>query len=473
MPWFELAFFPHMLSHNSLLSAPFHTRHLSLTIHQFTWFVAAHHNFASLSMSSKRTHRSIPTCKKCHKPVRGHTGPHGSLCRQPSSQFVTDVPASSHLAQEQREELANVHLELEASIKDHEAQIANLSAELRSMKLNSTPIATTKSMPIFGKPTVNFAWPTHAASSSTNVVSQCDIPKMVHSRIPTSFSVGTIPTSAQPSKASFSDGDCPAQLGVQQNINQQQIITCLQRLLQQLSNSNHPVPTSESSVPAFSPPSVGDLKKNPGLVQQADNLLSSIPVLAASDPNLQQSSKGKSSGDLTFSAPVKFPQLWPHQFVCRLDSSNLTYKDIELPQFVCGYIECLLQSSPSMHHKMLLHLSHLMDLASRFQWGVIRSFHARVLKAMEQGVATWESDLQHYQTGLLLPSQELPARGSSLSFSSNKRPSANKESVCKDWNFTLCCTPYCSDRLHLCFICNVPDHKALACPKHHCSPTCT
>ena len=208
-------------------------------------------------------------------------------------------------------------------------------------------------------------------------------------------------------------------------------------------------------------------------MQQADDLLSSIPVLAGSDLNLQQSSKDKSPGDLTFSAPVKLPQLWPHQFVCHLDSSNLAYKDIELPQFVYGYIECLFQSSPSVHHKMLLHLSHLMDLAACFQWGAVRSFHARVLKVMEQGVATWESDLQHYQTGLLLPSQKLPARGSSLSFASNKRPSVNKESVCKDWNFTSCHTPCSSDHLHLCFTCKVPDHTAPACPKHCCSPTCT
>ena len=161
VPWFEFAFFPCILSHNSFLLAPFHTRHLSLTIHHFTCFVEAHHNFVDLSISSKRTHHSIPICKKCHKPVRGHIGPHGSLYRQPSPQFVTDAPASSHLAQELPEELANVHLELEASIKDHEAQIPNLSAELRSMKLNYTPISTTKSMPILGKPTVNFAWPTH------------------------------------------------------------------------------------------------------------------------------------------------------------------------------------------------------------------------------------------------------------------------------------------------------------------------
>ena len=143
--WFELAFFPSILSLNSLLSTLF--THVTFL---FTWFMAAHHNFVDLSMSSKHTHHSIPTCKKCHKPVRGHIGPRGSLCRQPSPHFVTDVPASSHLAQELPEELANVHLELEVSIKDHEAQTANFSAELRSMKLNSTPISTTKSMPILG-----------------------------------------------------------------------------------------------------------------------------------------------------------------------------------------------------------------------------------------------------------------------------------------------------------------------------------
>ena len=149
---------------------------------------------------------------------------------------------------------------------------------------------------ILGKSTVHFAWPTHEASSPTNVVSQCDIAKMVHSRIPTWFSVGAISTSSQLSKASFSDGDCPVQFGLQQKVNQQQIITCLQQLLQQLSNSNHPLPPSESSVPAFSPQSVAENRKNPGVVQQADNLPSSVPVFAGSDLNLQQSSKGKFPG---------------------------------------------------------------------------------------------------------------------------------------------------------------------------------
>ena len=131
---------------------------------------------------------------------------------------------------------------------------------------------------------------------------------------------------------------------------------------------------------------MSDLSQNPALRQQADQLLGAIPVLEAGGAGYSgnQSAKGKSPGDLTVSAPVKVIQLWPHQFVCRLDSSNVAYKDLDLPQFVYGFLEWLRHSAFSDQSKMLAHLSHLMDLASRFQWPAVRAHHARVLKAMEQ-----------------------------------------------------------------------------------------
>ena len=48
-------------------------------------------------IASNRPHHSFPVCKKCQRPVRGHVGPTGSSCSQPSPQFLTDMSPSSSL----------------------------------------------------------------------------------------------------------------------------------------------------------------------------------------------------------------------------------------------------------------------------------------------------------------------------------------------------------------------------------------
>ena len=64
--------------------------------------------------------------------MRGHIEPHSSLCHQPSPQFLEDVPS-----------LANFQEELEASIVQHQQDIANLTAEVQLLQIhNSTPVST-------------------------------------------------------------------------------------------------------------------------------------------------------------------------------------------------------------------------------------------------------------------------------------------------------------------------------------------
>ena len=77
-----------------------------------------------------RPKRSAKHCSGCHKPVRGHVGPHGPLCRQPSRQFLTDIP-----------DLANLQQDIEASIQVHRDQKNNLTAELELLNIgSSTPL---------------------------------------------------------------------------------------------------------------------------------------------------------------------------------------------------------------------------------------------------------------------------------------------------------------------------------------------
>ena len=420
-------------------------------------------------MASNRAPRSLQLCKKCQQPVCGHVGPTGTSCWQPGPQFVTDT--SSRLPAD----LANIREELEASIRAHEDQILNLSAELGSLRLNSTPSSGQQQSSIAHSARIaTISPPSRPMSKCTNTSSglaintACSIPKMAAKEKATSFSLHS--TSAPPQFAPIA-----AALPPQPPAHSPQVVNILHQLLQQLQSPASSVPVTQPpiSFQPSAPASMLDFCQNPALRQQADQLLGAIPVLEAGGAGYSgnQSAKGKSPGNVTFSAPVKVIQLWPHQFVCRLDSSNVAYKDLDLPQFVYGFLECLRHSAFSDQSKMLAHLSHLMDLASRFQWPAVRAYDARVLKAMEQGTATWDSDLYCFQTGILLPSQEISSRLISSAPAGNKRNT--RESICRDWNLSSCRQPCPSGCLHQCLVCKVADHKALVCPKHRCSPTCT
>ena len=171
---------------------------------------------------------------------------------------------------------------------------------------------------------------------------------------------------------------------------------------------------------------------------------------------------------------MKHPQVWPHQFVIKLDSTTIAYKDLNLPHFVYGYIDCIRHSAISQQPVMLSHLEHLMDLASRFQWPAVRAFHSRVLKAIEQGATARGADFSRFQTGILVPSQELPFPTTNPVIKNSViTKKIEKDSICKDWNFSGCNSPCATDKIHICLICRLTDHKAPACPKHHCSPSCT
>ena len=407
-----------------------------------------------------RPKRSTKHCSGCHKPVRGHVGPHGPLCRQPSPQFVTDIP-----------DLANLQQDIEASIQVHRNQINNLTAELELLNIgSSTPLIVSSAsrssitspvaalhpplvMPYNQAPTVTWSRPAPVAH-----VGSASVPVSVPVSSLASFSPST--TSAANSQNKNSD---------------EQLVSLFRSFLQQMKASSTVdsgcIPAVISSVASPAVTTMLGLRQNPYIASQADTLLSTLPLFA---PALGLTSKGKSAGDLAFSPPVKHPQLWPHQFVIKLDSTSIAYKDLSLPQFVLGYIDCLRNSSVSQQPAMLSHLYPLMDLASRFQWPAVRAFHSWVLKALEQGSTTWDSDFSRFQTGIFLQSQELSQPSTSQAskvLPPRRRP--DKDSVCKEWNFSNCNTPCVNDKFHVCFICKANDHRAPSCPKHRCSPSCT
>lgn len=71
------------------------------------------------------------------------------------------------------------------------------------------------------------------------------------------------------------------------------------------------IPQHLVSFPASAPALLSDLHQNQALKQQADQLLGAIPVMEAGEAGYtgNQAGKGKSWGDLAFSAPVKVMHL--------------------------------------------------------------------------------------------------------------------------------------------------------------------
>ena len=409
-------------------------------------------------IASIRPQRSFPVCKKCQRPIRGHVGPTGSSCSQPSPQFLTGVPLFSSLLPP---DLVNIQEELEASIKAHEDQIQHLSAELGDLRLNSTSWFSPQNVSTESGPVIN------AVQTMHNMAAKDAATPLPHRPIAPSH-LASLPV-PQPQPSTF-----PAASAAYDS---PQVIDLLQQLLHHLQAPVVSVPKFSHGFTPSAPASMSELCQQLALKQQADQLSAAIPLLESggSISSGHPSIKGKSPGDLTFSAPVKFTQLWPHQFVCQLDSSTIAYKDLDLPQFMFGFIECVRHLAVIEQPKMLAHLSHLMDLASHFQWPAVRAYHARVLKALEQGSATWDSDLYRFQTGILLPSQEISSHPPTPA--GHKKIS--KESVCRDWNLSSCHQPCPSGRLHHCLVCKVDDNKALVCPKHRCleprmtTPSCS
>ena len=97
---------------------------------------------------------------------------------------------------------------------------------------------------------------------------------------------------------------------------------------------------------------MADLRKDLALASQADAIVSSLPTLSS-----LTSTKGKNISDLSFMSKMECPQLWPNHAVTCLDVSCPTYGDLDMAQFVCGYLDCIRQSPIQLQPLMFDHLS--------------------------------------------------------------------------------------------------------------------
>lgn len=86
------------------------------------------------------------------------------------------------------------------------------------------------------------------------------------------------------------------------------------------------------------------------------------------------------------------PQIWPQSelslsYVCK----DVHYGDLSIEEFVEGYSSILSLSMISQKEcqARVEHLTHLMYLASVYEWSVVRAFHAGVLMEIERGRVNW------------------------------------------------------------------------------------
>ena len=106
---------------------------------------------------------------------------------------------------------------------------------------------------------------------------------------------------------------------------------------------------------------MADLCKDPPLASQVDAIIASLPILSS-----LATTKSKNKSDLSFMSTIKCPQLWPNHYVTRLEASRPAYEDLDMAQFVRGYLDCIRQSpistSLTSHVRPFVHSHWILPL---------------------------------------------------------------------------------------------------------------
>ena len=166
---------------------------------------------------------------------------------------------------------------------------------------------------------------------------------------------------------------------------------------------------------------------------------------------------------------------------------TILYDSLELPDFVNGFLEFQKQQSDLSKPALMTHLQLLMERASTYTWSSVRSFHLAIATAIEQNRLSWSnSDAIREKSQTFFTHQDLrtasQARPSGtprqqsqagpqtpFQRSLNRSDRAQKESYCRDWNYTAKCscsataTTYATN--HRCRVCDSVEHPMLHCAK--------
>ncbi len=146
----------------------------------------------------------------------------------------------------------------------------------------------------------------------------------------------------------------------------------------------------------------GDQPQEPGLQAKVKarmaelNLMPDIgPVDIADHATLLAApggtARGKKSGrartaDDTVSNDID----WPHFYVYQgAERRAAKYEDLNVQEFVFGYLQCVLSQTPDVQVYMYKHLSELMRDAMDYTWPTVRNYHSIILHHMETGRLAW------------------------------------------------------------------------------------
>ena len=166
----------------------------------------------------------------------------------------------------------------------------------------------------------------------------------------------------------------------------------------------------------------------------------------------------------------------PHNYVFS-SKGTLTYESLDIPDFIYGFLEFYKEQSPTCKQALLKHLQLLMERAATYTWPSVRSFHLAIATAVEQGRLSWTSSeairerAQTFFSHQDLRTQPRPT-SSQRQISQTSLPRGNraqKESLCRDWNYTgKCSCPTAGatySTTHRCRVCDSSDHPMLHCAK--------
>lgn len=197
-----------------------------------------------------------------------------------------------------------------------------------------------------------------------------------------------------------------------------------------------------------------DLRRLEPLNLRVDNYLAS----QASSSNLVTDVLALSLGGKLLKNPrsstvrrIRNPVLWPHQFIHRPGTAELSFDMLTLPEFVAGTCSILQLKEITSAEKdaRLQHLHYLMLQARSYMWESLRSMYAAALEDIQYGQRSWQQPLSDLKEQLLTIEHLSNTKGTQP----GKTASGNKPAdPCRLYNYASCNRTPCPHP-HRCYVC--------------------
>lgn len=200
-----------------------------------------------------------------------------------------------------------------------------------------------------------------------------------------------------------------------------------------------------------------DLRRLEPLNLRVDNFLST----QASSSNLVTDVLALSLGGKLLKNPrsstvrrIRNPVLWPHQFIHRSGTAELSFDVLSLPEFVAGTCSILqLQEIPQAEKEARLkHLHYLMLHARSYTWESIRSMYAAALEDIQYGHRSWQQPLSELKEQLLTIEHLATSTAVNKITTAGKQNAGKGADPCRLFNYANCTRSLCPHP-HRCYVC--------------------